>query len=159
VLATARVTAHTRMPVWDGNADNVVGIVNTKDLFHLFSVQGLVILADAMYPAIFVHPEQRVGWLLQTFRRERRQMAVVRDAEGHFLGIVTLEDILEEIVGEIEDEHDSGPVEKGMAVNARARPPAEQGAGRGAGSQPAGLEPAPGEAAVPNTAGGGQPRH
>jgi putative hemolysin len=107
VLATARETAHTRMPVWDGDLDNIVGIVNTKDLFHLFSLRGLVILMDAMYPAIFVHPDQRVGWLLQTFRRERRQMAVVRDAQGRFLGIVTLEDILEEIVGEIEDEHDA----------------------------------------------------
>ena len=108
-LATARVTAHTRMPVWEGNPDNIVGIVNTKDLFHLFSLKGLVILEDAMYPAIFVHPDQKVGWLLQTFKREKRQMAIVRDTQGRFLGIVTLEDILEEIVGEIEDEHDSRP--------------------------------------------------
>ena len=107
VLATARKTAHTRMPVWDGNPDNIVGIVNTKDLFHLFSLKGLVILEDATYPAIFVQPEQRVGWLLSTFKREKRQMAVVRDFRGKFLGIVTLEDILEEIVGEIEDEHDT----------------------------------------------------
>jgi CBS domain containing-hemolysin-like protein len=106
VLGTARDTAHTRLPVWDADPDNVVGIVNTKDLFHLFSLKGLVLLVDAMYPALFVHPGQRVAWLLQTFRRERRQMAVVRDAAGRFLGIVTLEDILEEIVGEIEDEHD-----------------------------------------------------
>jgi CBS domain containing-hemolysin-like protein len=105
-LSTARVTAHTRMPVWEGNPDNIVGIVNTKDLFHLFSLKGLVILEDAMYPAIFVHPDQKVGWLLSTFKREKRQMAVVRDPQGRFLGIVTLEDILEEIVGEIEDEHD-----------------------------------------------------
>ena len=107
VLATARATAHTRMPVWDGSPDNIVGIVNTKDLFHLFSLKGLVILEDATYPATFVQPEQRVGWLLSTFKREKRQMAAVRDFRGKFLGIVTLEDILEEIVGEIEDEHDT----------------------------------------------------
>jgi CBS domain containing-hemolysin-like protein len=106
VLETARETAHTRMPVWEGSPDRIVGIVNTKDLFHLFSLRGLVILMDAMYPAIFVDPEQPVARLLGTFRRERRPMAVVRDAAGSFLGIVTLEDILEEIVGEIEDEHD-----------------------------------------------------
>lgn len=106
VLETARETAHTRMPVWENDPDNVVGIVNTKDLFHLFSLNGLVILADAMYPPLFVHPDQRVGWLMQLFKREKRPMAVVRDARGAFLGIVTLEDILEEIVGEIEDEHD-----------------------------------------------------
>jgi putative hemolysin len=106
VLETSRETGHTRMPVWEGTPDHVVGIVNTKDLFHLFSLRGLVILMDAMYPALFVRPEQPVARVLGLFRRERRQMAVVRGEDGRFLGIVTLEDILEEIVGEIEDEHD-----------------------------------------------------
>ena len=106
VLATARDTAHTRIPVWEGTPDHIVGIVNTKDLFHLFSLKGLVILMDAMYPPLFVAPDQPVARLLRTFRRERRPMAIVRDATDRWLGIVTLEDILEEIVGEIEDEHD-----------------------------------------------------
>lgn len=106
ILETSRETAHTRMPVWEDNPDNIVGIVNTKDLFHIFTLRGLVILMDAMYPALFVTPEQPVARLLALFRREKRQMAVVRSMEGRFLGIVTLEDILEEIVGEIEDEHD-----------------------------------------------------
>jgi len=106
VLATARDSAHTRMPVWEGTPDNIVGIVNMKDLFHLFSLRGLVILMDAMYPALFISPDIPVARLLGTFRREKRPMAVVRDASGMFVGIVTLEDILEEIVGEIEDEHD-----------------------------------------------------
>jgi magnesium and cobalt exporter, CNNM family len=107
ILAVARDSAHTRMPVYEGSQDNIVGIVNTKDLFHLFSLKGLVILMDAMYPPLFVEPDRPVSRLLRTFRRERRPMAVVRDADGKFLGIVTLEDILEEIVGEIEDEHDA----------------------------------------------------
>jgi putative hemolysin len=106
ILETSRESAHTRMPVWEGDPDNVVGIVNTKDLFHIFSLRGLVILMDAMYPPTFVSPDAPVGRLLTRLRRERRQMAVVKDADGRFLGIVTLEDILEEIVGEIEDEHD-----------------------------------------------------
>ncbi len=106
VLATARDTAHTRLPVWEGNPDNIVGIVNTKDLFHLFSLRGLVILMDAMYPPLFVSAEVPVASLLPIFRRERRPMAIVHDRNGRYLGIVTLEDILEEIVGEIEDEHD-----------------------------------------------------
>ena len=106
VLETARETAHTRMPVWEDQPDNIVGIVNTKDLFHLFSLKGLVILMDAMYPPLFVSPDQSVASLLRIFRRERRPMAVVRDTTGRFLGIITLEDVLEEIVGEIEDEHD-----------------------------------------------------
>ena len=100
------MSAHTRMPVWDGEPDNIVGIVNTKDLFHIFSLMNLVILEDAMYPALFVDPDQTLGRALNVFRRERRQMAVVRGSEGRFMGIVTLEDIIEEIVGEIEDEHD-----------------------------------------------------
>ena len=107
VLAVARDTAHTRMPVWEGNPDNIVGIVNTKNLFHLFSLKGVVILMDAMYPPLFIDPDQPVARLLRIFRRERRPMAMVRDLSGRFLGIVTLEDILEEIVGEIEDEHDA----------------------------------------------------
>ena len=106
VLETARMSAHTRMPVWDGEPDNIVGIVNTKDLFHIFSLMNLVILEDAMYPALYVDPDQSLARALNLFRRERRQMAVVRGPEGRFLGIVTLEDIVEEIVGEIEDEHD-----------------------------------------------------
>ncbi|MBI1799596.1 MAG: HlyC/CorC family transporter [Candidatus Eisenbacteria bacterium] len=106
VLETARDTAHTRMPVWEGEPDNVVGIVNTKDLFHLFSLRGLVILMDAMYPPLFVDPDASVARVLLRLRREKKAMAVVRERGGRFLGIVTLEDILEEIVGEIEDEHD-----------------------------------------------------
>jgi putative hemolysin len=106
VLAIARETAHTRMPVWEGTPDNIVGIVNTKDLFHLFSLKGLVILVDAMYPPLFVGADVPVASVLPIFRREKRPMAVVHDGVNRFLGIVTLEDILEEIVGEIEDEHD-----------------------------------------------------
>jgi CBS domain containing-hemolysin-like protein len=106
VLETARETAHTRMPIWEGTPDHIVGIVNTKDLFHLFSLKGLVILMDAMYPPLFVSPDQPLDRLLRIFRRERRPMAIVRDSDTRFLGIVTLEDVIEEIVGEIEDEHD-----------------------------------------------------
>jgi CBS domain containing-hemolysin-like protein len=128
VLETARETAHTRMPVWEDSPDNVVGIVNTKDLFHLFSLRGLVILMDAMYPALTVQPDTPVARMLAQFRREKRPMAVVRDRDGRFLGIVTLEDILEEIVGEIEDEHDAPRRQAGDSIpgthRAAARPAA-----------------------------------
>ncbi len=109
VLQVARESAHTRMPVWQDNPDNIVGIVNTKNLFHLFSLSGVVILMDAMYDATYVPPDMSVARLLRIFKRLKRPMAVVQDDDGRFLGIVTLEDILEEIVGEIEDEHDFPP--------------------------------------------------
>jgi CBS domain containing-hemolysin-like protein len=107
VLEIVRRTAHTRMPVYDGAIDNIVGIVNTKNLFYLFSLKGLVVIQDAMYPAIFLRPEEDVAAALQVFRKSRRPMAVVRDEARHVHGILTLEDVLEEIVGDIEDEHDA----------------------------------------------------
>lgn len=109
ILDAVREGAHTRMPVIDGDPQNIVGIVNTKDLFHLFSLRGMVVLDDAMYPAIFVDPDRPISEVLREFRRKRRPMAIVRDQENKILGIITLEDIVEEIVGEIEDEHDQPP--------------------------------------------------
>lgn len=106
VLEAVRDTAHTRLPVYEGKLDNIVGIVNTKDLFHLFSLKGLVNLQDALYPPLFLKPSEDVAAALQMFRRAHRPMAVVKDDEGRVLGLITLEDILEEIVGDIEDEHD-----------------------------------------------------
>jgi putative hemolysin len=127
VLETARDSAHTRMPVWEETPDNIVGIVNTKDLFHLFSLKGLVILMDAMYPPLFVGPDVSLARLLLLFRREKRPMAVVRDRGGKFLGIVTLEDVLEEIVGEIEDEHDVGMAHGGVRKVAGSPLPGAEG--------------------------------
>ncbi len=109
ILEKVRDGAHTRMPVYEGDLDHIVGIVNTKDLFHLFSLRGMVVLDDAMYPAIFVDPERPISEVLRQFRRQRRPMAIVRDRAGKTLGLITLEDIVEEIVGEIEDEHDPLP--------------------------------------------------
>jgi CBS domain containing-hemolysin-like protein len=106
VLEIARLGAHTRMPVYDGAPDKVVGIVNTKDLFFLFSTSGAVVLEDALYPATFLDPAEPIANAFRLFRRSHRPMAVVRDADGKVLGLITLEDVLEEIVGDIEDEHD-----------------------------------------------------
>ncbi len=94
------------MPVYEGQLDNIVGIVNTKDLFYLFSLKGVVVLQDAMYPPLFLRPESTVAEALRLFRKAHRPMALVRDEGGKILGLITLEDVLEEIVGDIEDEHD-----------------------------------------------------
>src|SRR5439155_5698246 len=98
--------AHTRMPVYDGEFDKIVGIVNTKDLFYLFSLRGVVVLEDALYPPLYLKPDESLGNALRLFRKARRPMALVRDDEGKIHGLITLEDILEEIIGDIEDEHD-----------------------------------------------------
>jgi putative hemolysin len=107
VLEAVRRGAHTRMPVYQGDPNNIVGIVNTKNLFFLFSLQGVAVLEDALYPALFLKPDEPVANALRLFKRARRPMALVRDDAGTILGLVTLEDILEEIVGDIEDEHDA----------------------------------------------------
>jgi putative hemolysin len=106
VMEAVRTGAHTRMPVYEEQLDNIVGIVNTKDLFYLFSLKGVVVLQDAMYPPLFLKPEESMANALRLFRRARRPMALVRDDHNVILGLITLEDVLEEIVGDIEDEHD-----------------------------------------------------
>jgi CBS domain containing-hemolysin-like protein len=114
VLEAVRNGSHTRMPVYEGDPNNIVGIVNTKDLFYLFSLQGVVILQDALYPAQFLKPDEPVANALRLFKKAKRPMALVRDNAGIILGLVTLEDVLEEIVGDIEDEHD-GPARRVMS--------------------------------------------
>ena len=106
VLEAVRTGAHTRMPVYEGNLDNIVGIVNTKDLFYLFSVKGVVVLEDALYPPLFLKPEESMATALRLFRNSHRHMSLVRGDEGRIHGLITLEDVIEEIVGDIEDEHD-----------------------------------------------------
>lgn len=107
IMEAVREGAHTRMPVFAGNFDNIVGIVNAKDLFYFFSLRGMITLSDAMYPPVFFPPNLSVAIALREFRKQKKQMAVVKERDGPVLGIVTLEDVLEEIVGEIEDEHDA----------------------------------------------------
>ena len=87
VLEAVRTGAHTRMPVYKGTFDNIVGIVNTKDLFYLFSLRGVVVLDDAIYPALFLMPDEDVASALQLFRKAHRQMALVRDVNGDILGL------------------------------------------------------------------------
>jgi putative hemolysin len=106
VLEQVRESAHTRIPVYDGTLDNIVGIVNTKDLLHLVSLQGMAILDDAIYPANFLLPDQSITEALRLFKQSHRHMAIVRSNTSDVMGLITLEDILEEIIGDIEDEHD-----------------------------------------------------
>jgi CBS domain containing-hemolysin-like protein len=128
ILDAVRTGAHTRMPVYDKNLDNIVGIVNTKDLFYLFSLRGVVILEDALYPPLFLKPSEPLDNALRLFRKSHRPMALVRDDDGKILGLITLEDVIEEIVGDIEDEHDRptrkvAPRMKRRLISTPAAPP------------------------------------
>jgi putative hemolysin len=106
VMTTVRNGAHTRLPVYDGDKNKIVGVVNTKDLFYLFSTSGVVSLIDAVYEPVFLDANESVSVALDLFRKAHRHLAIVREEDGTVVGILTLEDVLEEIVGEIEDEHD-----------------------------------------------------
>ena len=121
VLEAVRSGAHTRMPVYEGTLDKIVGIVNTKDLFYLFSLKGVVILEDALYPGIYLKPDEDMATALRLFRNSHRHMALVRDDDGKIHGLITLEDVLEEIIGDIEDEHDR-PMPKVKPRRRRALP-------------------------------------
>ncbi len=106
-------TAHSRFPVIDGDRDRVVGILLAKDLLQYFDPrhrQGFN-LRDMLRPAIFIPESKRLNVLLREFRSSRNHMAIVVDEYGQVAGLVTIEDVLEQIVGEIEDEHDVDEIE------------------------------------------------
>jgi Mg2+/Co2+ transporter CorB len=100
----------TRVPLWHGTPENIVGILHVKDLVRAMEVAAgdsrkIDIMAIAR-PAWFVPETRPLTEQLKAFRRRRTPLALVVDEYGEFMGIVTLEDILEEIVGDISDEHD-----------------------------------------------------
>jgi putative hemolysin len=95
---------HSRIPVYRDDIDHIVGILHTRDMVPLLSHQELIVLADVVRPAEFIPWASRTGDLLRQMQRQKMHMAMVVDEHGGFLGIVTLEDILSEIVGDIPDE-------------------------------------------------------
>jgi CBS domain containing-hemolysin-like protein len=110
ILEELQGSVHTRFPVYDAERTRIVGIVNAKDLFAIYATSGLVNLEDAMYPVTWAPAQRSIAEQLKEFRKIRRQMAVVIDEAGIAIGIITLEDIVEELVGDIEDEHDVAKV-------------------------------------------------
>ncbi|WP_110687589.1 HlyC/CorC family transporter [Salinicola aestuarinus] len=104
-------TAHSRYPVMGDNLDDVLGILLVKDLLpllkHTPNERAAFSLNDVLRPAMFVPESKRLNSLLKEFRDTHNHMAVVVDEYGGTAGIVTIEDILEQIVGDIEDEHDT----------------------------------------------------
>ena len=98
---------YSRVPVYKGNADNIVGIINTRDLLSIWKNHDLIVLQDLLRKPYFVPESMRVDRLLPEFRRGRFHLAIVVDEYGGTAGLVTLEDLVEEIVGEIRDEHET----------------------------------------------------
>lgn len=98
--------AHSRFPVIEDDKSKVIGVLIAKDLLaHLFDEKKLTV-RDIMRPAHIIPESKRLNVLLKEFRTERNHMAIVVDEYGMAAGLVTIEDVLEQIVGEIEDEHD-----------------------------------------------------
>lgn len=106
-IAIARESKHSRLPVYQGTIDRIVGIVHVRDLlrFALEPAEGIKV-GDVMREAYFIPESKRADELLRDLQRQRVHMAVVVDEFGGTAGIVTIEDVLEEIVGEIQDEFD-----------------------------------------------------
>jgi putative hemolysin len=106
LLEEVREQGYTRIPVCAGGLDRVLGVLHAKDLFHLYAERSLFVLDDLLRGMGEIPPDLSVLEALRRFRRRRAHIALVREPGGPVLGMVTLEDVLEEIVGEIEDEHD-----------------------------------------------------
>jgi magnesium and cobalt transporter len=105
LLHTVIDTAHSRFPVYEGQRDNVIGILMAKDLLKLQRAPELN-LRTLLRPAVFVPESKNLNELLRDFRSNRNHLAIVIDEFGQTAGLITIEDVLEEIVGEIEDEFD-----------------------------------------------------
>jgi len=105
-LSLARESRHSRFPVYEGSLDSVVGIIHSKDILNFIGRSEEFDLRQIARQPYFVPESKRIETLLQSFRRKRVHLATVVDEYGGVEGIVTLEDIFEEIVGEIQDEYD-----------------------------------------------------
>jgi magnesium and cobalt transporter len=99
-------TAHSRFPVVDKNRDDVIGILLAKDLLRYYAGEEEFNVRQMLRPAVFVPESKRLNVLLREFRANRNHMALVVDEYGGVSGLVTIEDVLEQIVGDIEDEYD-----------------------------------------------------
>ena len=98
-------TNHSRFPVVEGGRDHVIGMLLAKDLLHFYTEKDFDV-RDNLRPAVFIPESKPLNILLREFRESRNHMAVVVDEYGGVSGLITIEDVLEQIVGDIEDEHD-----------------------------------------------------
>ena len=105
LMKVAIEAAHSRFPVFEGTRDNVIGILLAKDLLRHATEKDFQV-RDWLRPAVFIPESKRLSVLLRDFKDNRNHLAIVVDEYGGVAGIITIEDVLEQIVGDIEDEHD-----------------------------------------------------
>ena len=105
IIKSVITAAHSRFPVFEGSKDNVIGILLAKDLLRHSSEDDFQV-RDWLRPAVFIPESKRLSILLRDFKDNRNHLAIVVDEYSGVAGIITIEDVLEQIVGDIEDEHD-----------------------------------------------------
>jgi magnesium and cobalt transporter len=110
-------TAHSRFPVIEDDKNDVIGILLAKDLLRYYAGEEFEV-RDMLRPAVFIPESKRLNILLKEFRGNRNHIAIVVDEYGGVAGMVTIEDVLEQIVGEIEDEYDYDEEEDNIIQNA-----------------------------------------
>ena len=114
-------TKHSRFPVIGESKDDVVGILLAKELLNYYADPGAFSLRDTLRPAVFVPESKRLNVLLRDFRANRNHIAIVVDEYGGVSGLVTIEDVLEQIVGDIEDEYDFDETEDNVIAEGGGR--------------------------------------
>jgi len=114
-------TKHSRFPVIGENKDDVVGVLLAKELLNFYRTPDSFSLRDTLRPAVFVPESKRLNVLLRDFRANRNHIAIVVDEYGGVSGLVTIEDVLEQIVGDIEDEYDFDESEDNIIAEANGR--------------------------------------
>ncbi len=113
IIKKVTSSGHSRFPVIDDNKDEIIGVLLAKDLLKRNTVENIDIdLHEVLRPAVFVPESKRLNILLNEFKSSRNHIAIVIDEHGSVSGLITIEDVLEEIVGEIDDEHDEETVSK-----------------------------------------------
>lgn len=114
-------TAHSRFPVYENGKDNVIGILLAKDLLRYYANADEFDVRDMLRPAVFVPESKRLNILLREFKANRNHIAIVVDEYGGVAGIITIEDVLEQIVGDIEDEFDFDETEDNILPDKAGR--------------------------------------
>jgi len=110
-IPTVIQTGHSRFPVIGESKDNVIGILLAKDLLRHYAGEEEFDVREMLRPAVFIPEAKPLNVLLKDFRRNRNHMAIVVDEYGGVAGLITIEDVIEQIVGDIEDEYDFDDVE------------------------------------------------